>query len=264
MLLAVAHGSRDAASAATIRALLRGVRLLRPELPVRCCYLDLNRPSLDQALAQLQHQNPILVPLLLSTGYHVRVDIPAAVAAAGLPTSQVARALGPHPLLAEALADRLAESRAAPEAPVVLAGAGSSDPTAIADTTRMASLLATHLGRPVTPAHLSAAGPTPHEAVAALHSEGHREVAVATYLLAPGVFARRAATTEARWTSAPLAAHEAVARLILHRYDEVSRSNSPALTPARRERSLSRDVAMTMSGSSLSRSLILRSGAAAT
>lgn len=263
MLLAVAHGSRDAASSAAIYALLRRVRALRPELSVQCCFLDLNRPSLSEALSQLRGENPILVPLLLSTGYHVRVDIPAAVAAAGLPTSRVARALGPHPLLAEALADRLAESGATPEAPVVLAGAGSSDPAAIADTTRMARLLATHLGRPVTPAHLSAATPTPHEAVAALRDEGHREVAVATYLLAPGFFARRAATTEARWTSPPIAAHDAVARLILHRYDEVSRSNSPALTPRRSARSLSGEVEMMTSGSSLSRSLMLQSWPAA-
>ncbi|WP_063856617.1 sirohydrochlorin chelatase [Kitasatospora griseola] len=220
MLLAVAHGSRDAVSSAAIRGLIRRVRALRPEVEVQCCFLDRNLPPISEALSQLRGENPILVPLLLSTGYHVRVDIPAAVAAAGLPPSQVARALGPHPLLAEALAARLAETGASPEAPVVLAGAGSSDPTAVADTTRMAHLLARHLGRPVTPAHLSATGPTPHEAVAALRAAGHHDVAVATYLLAPGFFARRAATTEARWTSPPLAAHDAIARLILHRYDE--------------------------------------------
>ncbi|MEE1782088.1 CbiX/SirB N-terminal domain-containing protein [Streptomyces sp. SP17BM10] len=216
----MAHGSRDVSSSATIHALLRRVRLLRPELPIRCCFLDLNSPSLADALVRLRRERPVLVPLLLSTGYHVRVDIPAAVAAAGLPTSRIARALGPHPLLAEALAARLAETGAAPEAPVVLAGAGSCDPTAIAETTRMAHLLATRLGRPVTPAHLSAAAPTPHEAVSALRKAGHPDVAVATYLLAPGFFARRAATTEARWTSPPLAAHDALARLILHRHDE--------------------------------------------
>ncbi|MFJ9775711.1 sirohydrochlorin chelatase [Kitasatospora sp. NPDC101157] len=199
--------------------MLSRVRSLRPELPVQCAFLDLNRPPLRDALHQLRGERPVLVPLLLSTGYHVRVDIPAAVAAAGLPISRVARALGPHPLLARALAARLAETGATPEAPVVLASAGSSDPAAIADTTRMAHLLARHLGRPVTPAHLSAAAPTPHGAVAALRTAGHRDVAVATYLLAPGFFARRAATT-ARWTSPPLAAHDAVARLILHRYDE--------------------------------------------
>ncbi|MBV6695819.1 sirohydrochlorin chelatase [Kitasatospora aureofaciens] len=220
VLLAVAHGSRDPAASATIRALLRRVRVLRPELTVRCCFLDLAEPSLSDALAQLAGSRPILVPILLSTGYHLRVDLPAALATAGLPLSHLAPVLGPHPLLAEALADRLAESGATPNAPVVLAAAGSSDPAAAEDTARMAHLLATHLGRPVIPAHLSAATPTPHEAVAALQTAGHREVAVATYLLAPGFFARRAVTTTATWTSPPLAAHDAIARLILHRYDE--------------------------------------------
>ncbi|MEV7770668.1 CbiX/SirB N-terminal domain-containing protein [Kitasatospora sp. NPDC086791] len=220
VLLAVAHGSRDASAAAATRALLRLVRSLRPELTVRCCFLDLARPSLAHALPELAAQRPILVPLLLGTGYHLRVDLPVALAAFGLPPTHLAPALGPHPLLAEALADRLAEAGAPADAPVVLAGAGSSDTTALADTARMARLLATRLGRPVTPAHLSAAAPTPHRAVADLRAAGHPRVAVAGYLLSPGFFARRAATTAAHWTSAPLGAHPAVARLVLRRYDE--------------------------------------------
>ncbi|MEU1283185.1 CbiX/SirB N-terminal domain-containing protein [Kitasatospora sp. NPDC005856] len=219
VLLAVAHGSRDPAAVASTRALLRVVRSLRPELPVRCCFLDFDRPSLTDALSRLAGSQPVLVPLLLSTGYHLRVDLPAALAAAGLPVTHLAPALGPHPLLAEALADRLAEAGAPPHAPVVLAGAGSSDPTALADTARMAALLATRLGRPVTPSHLSAATPTPHQAVAGLRAAGHPRVALATHLLSPGFFARRAATTPATWTSAPIGPHPAVARLVLHRYD---------------------------------------------
>ena len=220
VLLAVAHGSRDPAAVTSTRALLRRVRSLRPELTVRCGFLDLSRPLLAEALAQLSGARPILVPLLLGTGYHIRVDLPAALATSGLPLTHLAPALGPHRLLAEALADRLAEAGAsAADAPVVLAGAGSSDPTALADTARMAELLATRLGRHVTPAHLSAATPTPHQAVTDLRAAGHPAVALATYLLSPGFFARRAATAAATWTSAPLAAHPAVARLILHRYD---------------------------------------------
>ncbi|MFJ9772384.1 sirohydrochlorin chelatase [Kitasatospora sp. NPDC101157] len=231
VLLAVSHGSRDPAAVTATRALLRRVRSLRPELTVRCGFLDLARPSLAEALARLSGARPILVPLLLGTGYHVRVDLPAALAAADLPPGHLAPALGPHPLLAEALADRLTEAGAPADAPVVLAGAGSSDPTALADTDRMAALLAVRLGRPVTPAHLSAATPTPHQAVAALRATGHPAVAVATYLLSPGFFARRAATTPARWTGAPLAAHPAVARLILHRYDQ-ARAATGFLTAA--------------------------------
>ncbi|MFJ6623385.1 sirohydrochlorin chelatase [Kitasatospora sp. NPDC091335] len=78
VLLAVAHGSRDETASTSIRGLLRVVRSLRPQLTVHCCFLDLSRPSLDQTLARLAHRRPILVPLLLGTGYHLRVDLPTA------------------------------------------------------------------------------------------------------------------------------------------------------------------------------------------
>ncbi|MFI6846730.1 sirohydrochlorin chelatase [Kitasatospora sp. NPDC050467] len=223
MLLAVAHGSRDPAGVATTRALLERVRAQRPGLDVRCCFLDLATPSLPQALARLRDdRSAVLVPLLLGTGYHLRVDIPGALAAARPPHVRLAPALGPDPLLAAVLADRLAESgRPAGAGPVVLAAAGSSDPAAVTDTRRMARLLAARLadGRPVVPGYLSAARPTPREAVEALHADGHQHVAVATHLLGPGFFADRAAGTAARWTSAPLGAHDTLARLVAARYD---------------------------------------------
>ncbi|AUY48579.1 CbiX/SirB N-terminal domain-containing protein [Streptomyces sp. CB01881] len=223
VLLAVAHGSRNPAGVAATRELLERVRVLRPELDVRCCFLDLAAPSLPEALARLADGEPaVLVPLLLGTGYHLRVDIPGALAAARLPHVRLAPSLGPDPLLAAVLADRLAGSGRPPGAgPVVLAAAGSSDPAAAADTRRTARLLAARLGdgRPVVPAYLSAARPTPHEAVEALHAAGHRRVAVATYLLGPGFFADRAAATPARWTSDPLGTHDALARLVAERYD---------------------------------------------
>ncbi|MFJ7911314.1 hypothetical protein [Kitasatospora sp. NPDC096204] len=84
----------------------------------------------------------------------------------------------------------------------------------------MASLPAARLGRRILPAHLSAAAPTPHRVVAELRAAGHPEVALASYLLSPDLFARRAATTPAAWTSAPLGAHPTVARLVLRRHDE--------------------------------------------
>ncbi|MET9399846.1 sirohydrochlorin chelatase [Kitasatospora sp. NPDC002965] len=222
VLLAVAHGSRSAEGIATGRALLGRVRELRPELDVRCCFLDLARPSLPEALDALRGRPAVLVPLLLGAGYHLRVDLPGALAAAGLAHLPLAPALGPHPLLAAALADRLTDSgRPAGAGPVVLAAAGSSDPAANADTAQMARMLADRLadGRPVVPAYLSAAHPTPQQAVTALHAAGHRHIAVATYLLAPGFFATRAAATPARWTGAPLGTHDGLARLVAERYD---------------------------------------------
>ncbi|MEH6376689.1 CbiX/SirB N-terminal domain-containing protein, partial [Streptomyces sp. KLMMK] len=121
-------------------------------------------------------------------------------------------------------------------APVVLAAAGSSDPAAGADTARMARLLALRLGTRVVPAHAAGSGTRPGDAVAALRAEGHEDVAVATYLTAPGHFSetvRRGAGT--RLVSDPLGPHEAVARLVLRRYEEAVRGDAVRQEAVRRE-----------------------------
>ncbi|MFF3955320.1 sirohydrochlorin chelatase [Streptomyces sp. NPDC001890] len=227
-LLAVAHGTRDRAGIAAYRALLDLVRARRPGLTAELSFLDLAPPTPAQVLAA--RRGPVvLVPLLLNTGHHVTVDLPAVRAAAPHPGIRQAAPLGPDPLLAAALADRLAEAgRSAgghglsgPDA-VVLAAAGSTDPAARADTEVMAGLLRERLGRPVLAAYLCANAPSPAEAVRALRAAGHRRVAVARHLMAPGHFARRAQEAGGCLVSAPLGAHPEVARLVLKRFDEAS------------------------------------------
>ncbi|MEV5374587.1 sirohydrochlorin chelatase [Streptomyces nondiastaticus] len=250
-LVMVAHGTRSPAGIAVTEALAGRVRALRPDLGVRVGYLGLVAPSLDEVLAGLRGE-AVLVPLLLGTGHHVRADIPAAVASAGPRLRcRTAPALGPHPLLAEALADRLAEAgrEARSPDPVVLAAAGSSDPAARADTARMARLLALRMGVRVVPSYVSGDGPRPAAAVAALRDEGHEGVSVATYLTAPGHFSasvreavrepvresaqdsvRESARDSVRESvgrgvsdvlvSRPLGPHDAVARLVVRRYQQ--------------------------------------------
>ncbi|MCX2967770.1 MULTISPECIES: sirohydrochlorin chelatase [Streptomyces] len=227
-LLAVAHGTRDARGAAVTEALLARVRALRPKLRVERCFLDLAAPSLPDALARLSG-DVVLVPLLLGTGYHLRTDIPDALADAPHVRARVARALGPHPLLADVLTDRLHGAGWRGGHPVVLAAAGSTDAGANADTAAMAALLRARLpGTPdVVPAYLCAARPTPAEAVAALRARGHPRVAVAAYLLGPGFFARRTARCGAALVSAPLGAHDVLARLVALRYDEAAEAFGP-------------------------------------
>ena len=87
----------------------------------------------------------MIVPLLLSTGYHLTTDLAGAARATG---ARLADPLGPDPLLVTALAGRLAEAGVPDGTPVVLAAAGSSDPAAEADAAEQAGLLAERLGRP--------------------------------------------------------------------------------------------------------------------
>ncbi|TRV81920.1 sirohydrochlorin chelatase [Streptomyces sp. 130] len=223
-LVAVAHGSRDPRTPRTVAALLDRVRELRPGLDVRLGHIELNAPLLPDALHALGAGEAVLVPLLLGRGHHVKHDIPASVAGAPALRARVAAPLGPHPLLVEALHDRLTEAgwqAGDRDGAVVLAAAGSRDPESAADTRHTARLLGERLGGvPVVPAYASAASPTVPATVRALAARGHRRIAVASYFTAPGRFAS-AAAAHAPWiAAAPLGAHPALARLLLRRYDQ--------------------------------------------
>ncbi|QIK08886.1 sirohydrochlorin chelatase [Streptomyces sp. ID38640] len=223
-LVAVAHGSRDPRALPTVRALLDRVRALRPGLAVRLGHIELNRPLLADTLAGLRGE-AVLVPLLFGHGYHVTHDLPAALAAAPQLTGRVAGPLGPHPLLAEALHGRLLEAgfpgAPSPRTAVVLAAAGSRAPRSARDTERTAQLLSARLGgTPVLPAYASAAAPTVADAVRTLTARGHDRIAVASCFTAPGRFATQCADAAPGTAAAPLGDHPALARLVLHRYDQ--------------------------------------------
>lgn len=214
-LLAVGHGTRDPAGVATIRALLERVRSLRPALRVAECFAEICAPSLEDAVAGLAGP-AVAVPLMLGRGYHSLVDIPGRTG----PDAVVARPLGPHALLARALADRL---RTTPPADaVVLGAAGTSDPSGRADVRAAARLLSRRLGRPVAHGFAASAEPSLPAVVGDLRRRGARRVAVASYLLAPGFFHRRILDSGADSVSPPIGVHDALAALILRRYDEAA------------------------------------------
>ena len=120
-------------------------------------------------------------------------------------TASLTAALGPDIRLAELLRDRLVAARLRDDDVVVMAAAGSSQPSAVADCERVAADLSSLLARDVTPAYLSAVAPTVADAVASARGSGGR-VVVATYLLAPGFFADLAARAGADASSPPLLA----------------------------------------------------------
>ncbi|MGW7102316.1 sirohydrochlorin chelatase [Streptomyces sp. NPDC054883] len=227
-LVAVAHGSRDPRALQSVRALLERVRELRPRLDVRLGHIELNRPLLGETLHRATG-TAVLVPLLLSRGHHVKRDLPAAAARAGHLGTRVAAPLGPHPLLVEALYERLLEAAWVPGTAVVLAAAGSRDQDAAEDTRRTAALLSERLdGVPVVAAYASAAAPTVPDALRTLAARGHHGTAVASYFTAPGRFAAQSAAAAPGPAAAPLGDHPALARLVLLRYEEaLARRRTP-------------------------------------
>ncbi|XVQ15372.1 sirohydrochlorin chelatase [Spirillospora sp. CA-255316] len=228
-LLAVAHGTRDPGGPAVVRALLERVRARRPWLPVAEAYAELAEPSLEEAARRIE--GPVVaVPLMLARGYHALIDIPGRVERL-CPEVVMAGPLGPHSLLAAATADRLLETaRPRPSDAVVLGAAGSSDPVGVEDVRTAARLLSRRLRRPVPYGFVAAGGPALAEVVAEQRARGAERVLVAAHLLAPGFFHGRMAAAGPDHLSAPMGAHDALARLVLRRFDE-ARVYSAAAVP---------------------------------
>jgi len=202
VLVAVAHGTSSATGRSAIGGLVAAVAARRPDLTVRAAFVDVQPPEPGSVLSSLGDATPArLVPLLLSAGYHVDVDL--AEAAATAPGTTVAPALGPDDRLAQLLHRRLVAAGLRDDDDVVLGAAGSSQPSAVADCEQVAAALGRILGRPVAAGYLSAAEPRLTDVVATLRSRDRR-VVVATYLLAPGFFADLAGRCGADVVTPPL------------------------------------------------------------
>jgi sirohydrochlorin ferrochelatase len=231
VLVAVAHGSADPRASATVTELMTMVAGRGPD--VRTAFLGHSPPSLPQVLSTIPGDREVRVlPLLLTAAYHSKADIPRMLARAASdsprPRVSYGATLGPHPLLVSALERRLAEAGALDDrarTAVVLAAAGSTDPGANATIAALAARWQARAGWwAVRPGFASAADPSPAAAVAALLRDGAPRVVVASYLLAPGLFADRVRRTclaaGAAAVSPALGAAPEVADVIMDRYEQ--------------------------------------------
>jgi sirohydrochlorin cobaltochelatase len=234
VLLGVAHGSKDPASQAVVREVLERAAALRPGLRTADAYVDNASPSIRRALAALAGEgvdDVAVVPLLLTAASHSKTDVAASVQAGrrdhpGL-RLRYGRPFGPHPELVAVAAQRLAEAGARPDDPVVLVAGGSLDPDANASVAAAGRLLLE--GREyasVDVAFASTARPTVPEALARLRAQGCTRAAVALWFVGPGYLPRlvtRLASGVAGLdvaVAAPLGVSDALAALVLERYDE--------------------------------------------
>ncbi|WTW97282.1 hypothetical protein OG216_29780 [Streptomycetaceae bacterium NBC_01309] len=171
----------------------------------------------------------IVVPLLIGPHPEIEARVRATVEASGRHLL-VTEPLGPHPLLAEALHERLSEAGLAradrarlftvvtAADGIVLATTGGPEALQSADMTGV--LLAARLALPVVTADLDVPGSVAR-AAAGLRQMGAERLALAPYVLGPdldpGVV--EAAAEEAGCTAAePLGAHGSIAQLVLRAY----------------------------------------------
>lgn len=212
-LVTVAHGTRRAGGNEIARQITRGAGVALG-VGSTAAYVELSEPLLTDVVAGLAGA-AVVVPLLLSTGYHVRTDLPRACA--GGPVV-LGRPLGPDPLLAEAQVARLVAAGIEPGRPLVLVATGSSDPLAWRDLRAASHLLADSWGVKVRTATLGGLGPRPEEVLTP-------DDAVSPYLLSPGLFSRRLAD-QCEALSVPCAdvigPHPLVVDLVVERYRDLA------------------------------------------
>lgn len=241
-LIACSHGTRFADGRRVIARIRRALASAVPEAEVLEAFVDVEEPAVAEVVArasagEFADRPAVVVPLLLSTGFHTSVDIARAVE----PWQHAIAAgpLGPHPRLVRALLDRLAEALEADTADqgggtgaardagvvglregdhVVLAAAGSSDPAAARAVEAMRDHLAAHLPCPVIIGYGAGASPSIPQAVSAARDDGASRVIAASYVLAPGHFARLVTASGADLVSAPLGDHPAVIEVAAQRF----------------------------------------------
>lgn len=219
VLVLCSHGTRAPSGRATVGALCARLRERRPGLDVRLAFVDVHAPYVADKVAALVAggRRVVVVPVLLSSGYHVQVDVARAVAP--FPQAASTGPLGPHPSLADVLADRLRQAGGRPGDAVVLAAAGSSRAATLDDVAAMAALLQERWPGAVTAGYGTIARPSVAEAVAAARTAGAPRVLVASYLLAEGHFHSSLAGAGADAVSDPLGTDPRVLDVILERYD---------------------------------------------
>lgn len=237
-LIAVAHGSRDPRSAATMAALVDEIRRRRPGIDVRLSFLDLNAPTVTQVVdtvAAEGHRRAVVAPLLLGSAFHARVDLPGLLARARSRHPELdlrqADVLGRDPRLPGVLRTRVTDTGVDPDdddVGVVVAAVGSGSATANAVTVRTAAAVGTGTRWQVRTC-FATTNPSVTDAVAELRAAGTRRFVVAPWFLAPGLLTDRVWAAARGYSDAvtladPLGAHSDVADVVLDEYTRVLRS----------------------------------------
>lgn len=228
-LVAVAHGSRDSCYLQDVETLITMVRELRPELPVLTTFLEFSTPLFNDLVesADLQTSEPVVVPLLLSRGFHLENDVePVAKSANAI----VSDPLGPELELIDIMVNELSSATSLRDSPVIFVSAGTKDKDGQADIDLSRTLLEDRLGVEVIAAYSGGSGPSADEVASTLRSSG-AEFSICAYLLGRGRFYSSLMKLGAKSVTLPLGSYRSVARLILKRYDQAMLKRSGLTGP---------------------------------
>lgn len=198
-LVATSHGTDSVASQIAISALVDAVRESAPHLDVREAFVDVQMPKVD-TVVDLVDGLAVIVPLLLTPGFHQKVDIRDA---ADRPWVAAAAVLGADDRLTSVMMRRLREAGATRSDVVVLGSAGSTDPLARSSVDEAAHRLSGAWGAPIEVGYVGGTGIPLTEVVDRVRRPGCR-IVVVSYLMGPGFFHGRLGRAGADVVTRPL------------------------------------------------------------
>jgi sirohydrochlorin ferrochelatase len=210
-LVLVGHGSREPAAGEVLRKLRDAVAARLAPLSVVLAWIEFDEPLLADVLPSSSNPAtaPVVVPLLLARGTHALRDLPPAATGP----------LGPDPLLTRMLIDRIGQAGIVTGRPLVLAAAGSADPSGALDVMTQARMLESAWHAPVRAGFVTAEPSIAAAAAAAAAaprngpSPAQSAPAIVSYFLAPGRLPDSAGAETAH-----LGDHPALVELVLMRY----------------------------------------------
>ncbi|WP_272479972.1 sirohydrochlorin chelatase [Aquibacillus koreensis] len=195
-ILYICHGSRvGKASQEAIDFVRKTMSLV--DAPVQeYCFLELASPTILEGVDQCVKRgatNIAVVPVLLLTATHAKKDIPDVLDHAKKEYPNVnfsyGSPLGVQEQMIDVLVERLTEKcKVTPDMQVLLVGRGSSDPDAIKDINKIASLLQERIDvSSVNTCFLAAARPKFEEMLRSTAAFGAERIVILPYLLFTGV-----------------------------------------------------------------------------
>lgn len=225
-LVIAAHGTRDPQGEAVSRELAERVQALLPDRRVAIGFVELSSPSIPDVLVDVlrgqDDPRAVVVPLMLGTGGHVRIDIPEFIEEAleVVPGARIdyAAHLGPDSRLIDAVRARIAAVMGdwvPADTTVVLVGRGALVPDANADHVRLARLhFETGGWQGVEPGFIQVTRPSLPEALDRAYAAGGRKIVVMGHWLFPGRLRTWTHEQSAAWAAAHPDAQVRVAEVI--------------------------------------------------
>ena len=230
-LVLAAHGSRDPRFAVTAERVRDAVGVALPGVTVALAYLDLNEPTVTDALDASVGSHVVVVPLLFSSAFHATVDLPGILDAFrehhhDTPITQTPP-LGGDGRLVDALADRLAHIGTRADDGVIVCAVGSRDPSADGELDTVAHRLSDRLGgtavRPLFATRLGADGLNLRSAIDALTAAGAARIVLSPYFLSAGSLTDRVENAldvmaPDAAVAGPIGAHPGLVAIVCERY----------------------------------------------